>query len=208
MVYPNPQIYPHLQVIFVHVPKTAGTSIERALLRSPDQVVGGHTTALGYRRKFPTEFADYFKFAVVRHPLTRFLSAYRYLRERPVQSALNNVGIHECGTFEHWMSNVREHPELLDGIVHLQPQHRFVCDERGEVLLDRIYRYEALDVAWADISGRLGIQVKPLARLNASKAATSAELTTDWIVQWIAESYAEDFRLGDYRPDSFELATT
>ncbi len=89
MVYPNPQIYPHLKAIFVHVPKTGGTSIERTLRESPEQVVGGHTTALGYRKKFPDEFAEFFTFAVVRHPATRFLSAWRYLRAMPVNPALN-----------------------------------------------------------------------------------------------------------------------
>lgn len=78
MVYPNPQIYDHLRAIFVHVPKCAGTSIENALKESQDRVVGGHTTALGYLRAFPEKFRDYFKFAIVRHPADRLVSAFNY----------------------------------------------------------------------------------------------------------------------------------
>ena len=68
MLYPNPQIYHHLKTIFVHVPKAARTSIEKHLRKTDQDVVGGHTTALAYRRKYPEEFATYFKFTVVRDP--------------------------------------------------------------------------------------------------------------------------------------------
>jgi hypothetical protein len=197
MVYPNPQIYHHLGAIFVHVPKTGGTSIEMTLRESPEQVVGGHTTALGYRRKFPEEFRDYFTFAVVRHPLDRFLSAWRYLRARPLNENLKNVLIHECDTFPNWLTKVREDPALLERIVHLHPQHRFVCDEGGGVLVDRLYRYEALDEAWSDIAGRLGLGTRPLPRWNCSPTPQVTEIP-GFFAEWIAETYAQDFALGGY----------
>ena len=68
MLYPKPQIYHDLKAIFVHVPKTAGTSIERQLAESSGIEIGGHTTAPAFRRAYPKEFASYFKFTVVREP--------------------------------------------------------------------------------------------------------------------------------------------
>ncbi len=205
MVYPNPQIYPHLKAIFVHVPKTGGTSIEQSLKESPARVVGGHTTALGYQWKFPAEFAEYFTFAVMRHPAARFLSAWRYLRAMPVLPALNNAGIHECSTFANWMEKLRGEAGLVEDIVHLHPQHRFVCDGHGGVLVDRLYRYEEIDTAWAEICVRLGLELQPLVRLNVSKALEPTEgRITERQGEWIAEFYAEDFRLGGYDLHGFE----
>src|SRR5437588_5671820 len=74
MLYPNPQIYHRLKTIFVHVPKTAGTSIERHLQMQDcaSGPIGGHTTASAFQRHFPDAFGEYFKFAVVREPVDRF----------------------------------------------------------------------------------------------------------------------------------------
>lgn len=198
MVYPNPQIYHHLQTIFVHVPKTGGTSIERTLRKSPEQVVGGHTTAEGYRRKFPDEFARFFTFSVVRHPATRFLSAWRYLRAMPVNPALNNALIHESASFANWMERLLEDPGLVDRIVHLHPQHRFVCDQSGDILVDRVYRYEEIDAAWSEICILLSLPPKPLVHLNVSHTPIPGEEITKKQAEWIAEIYAEDYRLGNY----------
>ena len=198
MVYPNPQIYHHLKAIFVHVPKTTGTAIERTLRESPEQNVGGHTTALGYRRQYPVEFATYFKFAVVRHPVSRFLSAYRYLRKERVHPALHNAEIHECGTFEEWWDRMREDPEQVKRIVHFLPQRRFVCDERGDVIRDRIYRYESIEADWDDLCLRLGLAPRRLPRINDSRGVSQSELKAEALASWIEGVYAEDFVMGGY----------
>lgn len=198
MVYPNPQIYHQLGAIFVHVPKTGGTSIERALRESPEQVVGGHTTALGFRKAFPREFAEYFTFALVRHPLDRFLSAWRYLRGEPVHEALGNAEIHECATLDRWMEPVADDPRRLGRIVHFLPTRRFVCDDSDGVLVDRLYRYERFDTAWTDLADRLGAVLPPPRRLNAAPRSVARPVVDDALANWIASHYAGDYELGGY----------
>lgn len=198
MVYPDPQIFHHLKAIFVHVPKTAGTSVEQSLLDGPSQVVGGHTTALGYRRAFPVEFGEYFKFALLRHPVDRFLSAFRYLRGMPTQEALRNESVHRCGTLEAFVRKLKGEPALLDWIVHIMPQHRFVCDGAGNLMLDRVLRFERLDSDWASLCGTLGIPRKPLPRLNSSGRFQVECAVTDEVLEWIETAYEADFRLGGY----------
>ena len=198
MIYPNPQIYHHIKTIFVHVPKAAGTSIERHLRKSEKDVVGGHTTALGFRRKYPEEFASYFKFAVVREPVERFISAYRYLKQMPVHAALNNQIVHDCESIEEFVEKARASPAILEKIVHLLPQHRFVCDPQGAILVDSVFRFENLENAWVAICGRVGIPHVPLRRLNPSLPALGNAKITGEVLSLVRTVYSPDFELFGY----------
>ncbi len=193
MVYPNPQVYHHLKAIFVHVPKTAGTSIEQSLLPASSGTVGGHTTALGFRSKFPREFAEYFTFGMVRHPAPRFTSAYRYLAQEPIHPALGNRIVHECKTLGRFLDRIRGEPEIVERIVHLWPQHRFLCDETGEILVDRVFRFEKLDEAWVEIAAKLKVVLPILPRLNKTGKAPSADMGTSQVNRFVQHHYAQDF---------------
>lgn len=195
MLYPNPQIYHHLKAIFVHVPKTAGTSIERHLRRSVGEVVGGHTTALAFRNRYPDCFDSYYKFAVVRNPMSRFLSAYRYLRAHPVHPALHNQVIHNHRSMNEFIETVRGSPAVLDRIVHLLPQHIFVCDQRGVVLVDDLFRFENLGSAWPAICERLGLPHRSLAKLNVSQPLLETMDDEGRLRALVSEIYARDLEL-------------
>ena len=83
-----------LKTIFIHIPKNAGESIERSLgmhAGNPQQNFFGvvnnrhvlqHLTAneLRSRRQFSEIWHEYFKFAVVRNPYSRFVSRYNYTK--------------------------------------------------------------------------------------------------------------------------------
>jgi hypothetical protein len=113
-------------------------------------------------------FPRYFKFAVVRDPVDRFVSAYQHLAQRPVSESLRNAVVHESGSLSAFVRSITRDPRLLDGITHLIPQHEFICDERGDVLVDVVYRFENLRRAWRDISRRLRLPRGRLRRMNAS----------------------------------------
>lgn len=202
MLYPNPQIYHHLKVIFVHVPKTAGTSIERHLRESDRDVVGGHTTALAFRAAFPKLFDSYYKFAFVRHPLDRFLSAYCYLKTRPVHPALNNEVIHETGTLARFVETIQRSPRTMSKIVHLVPAHYFVTDTNGNLLVDDIYKYEHLNDAWKEICATVGLRHSCLARANASHRWSVQTGCGESLNVLVSTLYAKDYELFGYARSS------
>lgn len=81
--------------IFLHIPKTGGTSIERALepnvtLEDPSSndihiegntsIEGKHWRTIDYEQNFPELFHSYFKFMFIRNPWDRIVSRYEWRR--------------------------------------------------------------------------------------------------------------------------------
>lgn len=197
MIYAHPQIYPHLKAIFCHVPKVAGTAIENAL-KAPGQTVGGHSTALGYRRKFPTEFATYFKFAFVREPVDRFLSAYYYLKQRGEHLALYNRSAHEAATPDEFCAILTVNPEIAKKMVHIWPQWKFICNEDASAcLVDAVCPFEKLEESWKFLSAKLGIKFRPLPHSNRSRRPV--ETPSEAVKAFVAREYARDFSIFGYK---------
>ncbi len=55
--------------IFVHIPKSAGTSVKNALF--PNTKGPGHRMAMDYYLENPKKYEEYFVFAFVRNPFDR-----------------------------------------------------------------------------------------------------------------------------------------
>lgn len=143
-------------VLFIHVPRTAGTSMETAgeFLGS-----GGHMRAVDYylflkRRCRGIDWDGIFKFAFIRNPLDRFVSAYHYSKET------RGDGFDGFDDFVHrmssWNNNYQKWP------VHFRPQWWFLVGRDGDVLVDFIGRYEHLEHDWKHVCERVGVETAPL----------------------------------------------
>ena len=201
MIYPNPQIYPHLRTIFIHIPKSAGTAIERALRASPHHIVGGHTTAIGFSMKYQPQFSEYFKFSIVRHPIDRFISAFFYLLQHPIHPALGNDVVHRAATLEAFVDLVLHTPRILSKIVHFLPQAYFVCNTDGTILVDEIYRFEGLEHAWRNICQRIGKTWEPLPSVNSSRHRPWQTYFSSQLDDVMKSTYEKDFALFGYAAD-------
>jgi len=101
------------QCIFVHIPKTAGNSINRVF------GVGweNHRDLQRYFDETPREnFERYFKFAIVRNPWDRLLSDYNYQKKKGREKASKLFVFSERGRerdFSEWVEAALRHPRLL-----------------------------------------------------------------------------------------------
>lgn len=168
--------------LFVHVPKTAGMSVEQFFLarlglswaRRAPLLLGGnddpargpprleHMRAAEYLRHgyvSRQQFDAYFKFAFVRNPWDRLVSEYKY-RGYPVKIDFKTY------LFKHFPS-----PGWTDLHTHVVPQYDFLHDESGRLLVDLVGRYENLQEDFDRVCARLGIPAAPLPRVNRSLEA-------------------------------------
>ena len=141
--------------IFIHVPKTAGTSMER------NKFVGGkaHKTAKVIKQLVgDSVWDDYFTWGFVRDPLDRILSSFFH---EP------NITGHSQ-TREGFQDFVKEF--YRDGIDipsmlevgnkyhhHFIPQYYFLCDEKHNILVEFVGKYSELEYDWAEVCNRIGV---------------------------------------------------
>ena len=115
-----------LKCIFVHVPKTAGISVSTQLFGN---LAGGHTRLVEYQMIFnEKEFDSFFKFAFVRNPWARLLSAYNFLKKGGA-NRLNLLWAKKHLTqyqdFSDFVSNGLHKKEIFT-INHFKPQSEFI----------------------------------------------------------------------------------
>jgi hypothetical protein len=165
--------------LFVHVPKTGGMSIEDVFVRlvgltwpnrAPLLLLGNDDPGLGPPRLAhlkageyvarghlaAEQFATYFKFSFVRNPWDRIVSEYKY-RGYPVKIDFKTY------LFKHLPA-----PGWTDTYCHIIPQHDFLYDEAGKLLVDFVGRYESLQADFDKVCARVGIPPTPLPRVNRS----------------------------------------
>ena len=196
--------------IFFAVPKTATHAIREALRQhlAPDdweqqtlfgkqylpfpeiaRMQHGHIAAVQIRPHLdPAVWEDYFKFGFVRNPFDRFVSTCFFLNR-------DNPGFAESAvTFMKQALSVRRFRER----VLVRPQYRQLVNERGEIALNFVGRYEDLQQSYDEICNRLDLPTTELGRKNPSQHRAYTSYYDDELQQIVAAYYADDFRVFGY----------
>lgn len=142
------------KVIFIHVPKVAGFSLSTALYGKRL----GHIRACDIKNNLPIEFDSCFKFAFVRHPVTRFFSAFSYLQENydlleggPGLPPKEVAFLDPYEFIDLWLSSC----DISHSNFIFRPQSDFIFDENDQLLVDTLYRYESFQDGISDLSLRI-----------------------------------------------------
>lgn len=135
--------------IFFHVPKTGGSSIEA--LPMWDAWTGHFPRAAELGQSLgPAQWENYFKFAFVRNPWDRLVSLYHYLAtmtpadrwyqadEQIAQAVRSRRAGTDFRAFCLALPTWTHRREF-----HFWPQHRWICDDNGEILVDFVGRFES-----------------------------------------------------------------
>lgn len=199
--------------IFVHVAKTGGQTIKNALrpyalpkgtgqwrrllshLPVPqgfNNRFGPHTSARWARLKLPRDFFDNaFKFGIVRNPYDLAVSRYAFVRGQP------NHHRHKDAQNQSFAGFLRleERRARWRG----RDQTSMLCDAKGELLVDKVYRFEAMDEAFADIVRRLDLPDQPhLIHKNASERGPYRDYYTDVERRLVEDIWGRDIERFGY----------
>lgn len=185
--------------IYIHIPKAAGTSINKAIYGK----TLGHYTAEEIKKTFPHLFERSFTFSFVRNPWDRTLSAYRFAKVGRTESMgvynPRQYEIPEFDSFEkflfEWLS--KKEPKEIDYI--FQPQHEFVCDKNNDLLVDYIGKVETLKEDIVNIEKRLSRNVV-IGRENSTSGNEDYReyYKNRDMVNVVGEIYKRDIKLFGY----------
>lgn len=152
---PIPKHVRDCDLLFIHVPKNAGTTIAVQLYGS--QVA--HRPASYFYDSDRDWFLSRKRFAVVRNPWDRAVSAYEFIRraEKGLVVADPKVLriVRRCETFEKFVTESLVNDTIVQRDPAFLPQHHFLYDNLGKCLVENIFRYEDLSSleAWLGVCG-------------------------------------------------------
>ena len=189
--------------IFIHIPKTAGTSIEQFIRNKGKnylELIGvqynrslHHLTAHEIKKMYPYQFNIYYKFAIIRNPYDRLLSEYYWT---PVKGLGYKSGKTKAD-FLYNVINIVSKSKYLDNIYfdHFIPQHMFVYEGKN-LLVDQLFKFESLDLASTVIQKNLDIH-EPFPVLNKTDSSNRIYWTQRQ-KEKIYELYKKDFLMFNY----------
>jgi hypothetical protein len=192
---------PNGSFIFIHINKTGGTSVGRAIGLPSKR----HLTARQVIELVGAEaWAKAYKFAFVRNPWDRVVSQYVF-RVRSNQTRMGEDRI----AFKDWIMftiGERQDPRYFDRPHLFLPQVEWLQDHAGQIEIQRIGRFEQLTRDFAEICRDLGI-APAIPHLNRSRGRTHYrdyydEVTAEVVARW----YRADIERFGYAFDAAPVA--
>lgn len=207
-----------LKTIFVHIPKTAGTSIE-AFLKAADAPSGSdHQTLAAYAKA--VDIAQYFTFSFVRNPYDRAISLFNYYKNGGNQQQhkygiINSIYDYAKSGGQHFvrhsdMAIAQNMPQQFPafckkyfrdqedffGRNNLQPQHNYITIQ-NEIKVEFIGKFENLENDFKVVTNKIGKKgTLPHFRKNNT---ASLDFKLDEITRKIIfEFYRKDFEMFGY----------
>ena len=203
--------------IFLHIPRNAGSSVEAILLADMDLRASQHFSAMEWRDSDFKLFNKLLKFCTIRNPYDRIVSAWSYLRAGGNQKPGDMewaAHLQQLGSFAafvlHYFKNKTFQWNTYKLPVHFVPQHLFVTNEEGELLVDVCIEFEDFKNLGLGKLMKGGVSAEihsqPAPRVRSSKRNKMHDEYTELTADIIYSVYEDDFILFGYGKDSWRLS--
>ena len=174
--------------LFVHIPKTAGTSVEEALFhyQAFEYHTSPHNITQQYKDFLPRELFDsMFKFCFVRNPWDLMVSSYKYwVRNNHIKMTFEEwiLWRYDGGVIGDMIDRIDDDPNTDTQLQYSEkfsrltvafymnrtPQSLFFLDESGNYLVDFIGRFESIQEDFDFIVNTLKLQDAYLPHTNTT----------------------------------------
>lgn len=185
-------------ILFVHIPRTAGTSM-------CSQLYGRnipHLPVVTWKGLLGAQASRVQSFSIVRDPEERLISLYAFIKQ-------GGTKLMAAPRYDPWnLSSAVDFDDFLDRLwsdktdrwrpVYLRPQCHCVHDSSGAIAVDRLFSFKAARGLPAELSNWLGIAAMP--KHNASQLPEVHVSST--LRSKIEQHYAEDFGIFQRIEDS------
>ena len=215
-------IIPQLNAIFIHIPKTAGTSIEKVLIDYPlDRVQfkadlqkwwGNLNTDKGTYELDHSTFAylenncknynpHFFKFCVVRNPYSRLVSEFHHCKKLGSRFVKNLTNFKSFvyfirDNFDYILKNEEEKHHLIS---HYLPQNKFIY-VNNDCKMDLVMKFENINEDWQILCKKININRKLIKddKYSSGKKYNYKDYYDDELRNIVYNLYKDDFELFHY----------
>ena len=160
------------EIIFIHVPKAAGNAVIKTMYGVE---ATGHDSLKRYCKADSDKYHRFYKFAVVRNPWDRFVSAFFYLKQ-------GGMGTYDLEFSNKYLSEVSDIISFMDKIIsdpvyrarvinwiHFRPQIYFLSLD-GKVLdVNEVIKVENIDEGVKKVAADLNVEVSSVSKVNSSQ---------------------------------------
>ncbi len=196
-------IYTSHRAVFVHIPKTGGSTVTTVLKRDTflgpkrnlsDPRGDACETIFEIRDLLGAEFDEFFSFSFVRNPWDRFVSAYHYVMER--RPELEQVTVHK--RFEDFVRAFEADPDTFKAIRYFRPQNAYLLDENGNIPVDFVGRFERFEQDLGTVLDRLGVHRSLIRHRKKSRRSDYRDYFDARSQEIVADAYRADIEAFDY----------
>ena len=186
------------KLLFVHIQKTGGMSLQQILLRQIPDATPWHDHHSDIRlaeAELGEDLADYYTFAFVRNPWDRMVSWYSRVQQKVhvaraiVRDAIVDVPFRKF---------VRQHIEKKPHPIIAKPQVDYLVGARGQQLVMDIYRFEQFEEECRRLCDRIGLDASQIPHKNSSKHEHYSTFYDAETKQIVAERFAADCKAFGY----------
>lgn len=185
--------------IFIHIPKNAGISIEKAIYE--EKV--GHHRYMEYAIASPLQVSTYFTFSFVRNPWSRVLSAFNFLKEggrNPADKQWAERYLDKFKCFDEFVLALQNERfrEIVLSWQHFRPQIDYLINHKGNIGVDYVGRVETIKKDFKLICKKIGISAR-LPHLNKSPSKSYKKEYTKESKNVVKRIYERDIQLFEYK---------
>lgn len=188
--------------IFIHIPKTGGTSIENAF-KKRIKSNRKHLTVSDYENELESDIEKYFIFSVIRNPWDKLISYWKYRqgeRHAPIDGKITR--------FDDWLKFISslnlddlrgktQKSNIPDFRMGLDLQFNSLINKQNKINVNLV-RFENLQNDFNTICDKIGIKRHHLPHINKSRHKHYTEYYNEETKQIVAETYAKDIEYFGY----------